>query len=395
MLIIYSLAEFAEGNLDFMLHVVFVMANNSSVPYFNWFAEESSKHPNIRFTFVCLYPEEPQMLEEMNGVGCDCHWIKFDARNRKQSFVKAVFPLFKLFRKIKPDVVHSHLFDDSLPSLFAARLAGVRVRVITKADTGFHYNHTPQWVKFDKFNNWNASHIIAISEECRDFVIDKENADPSKVKVIHHGIPVDKFTDQRDEYKKYLIEKYNLEGKRIVGTVSRLIEWKGYRYIIEAASHVVKQNPDVVFLFVGQGEQEEELRTLVAKNNLQDNIVFAGWVERKMIPSLYGILDVYLHAAINEPFGFVIAEAMMNGCSVVSTPTGAANDSIEARKNGLLVPYRNSKKIADAVTYVLENDVSVMKAKAKSTALSKFSFQNMWDKHMELYRDSKLHVNKS
>ncbi len=377
----------AIPDFRFMLHVVFVMANNSSVPYFNWFAERSKREIEIKFSFVCLYPTKPQMLDDMKALGCDCYWVRYDSNNRKKSLLGTIYPLYRLFTKIKPDVVHGHLFDDSLVSLLASRLAQVEVRAITKADTGFHYKYTPKWVKFDKFNNWNATHIVAISKECKDFVLEKENADPSKVKLIHHGIPVDKFTDQRDEYKKYLKNKYNLEGKKVIGTVSRLIEWKGYRYIIKAASEVVKSYPNAVFLFVGTGEQESELKDIIVENRMQDNIILAGWIDRKMMPSLYGVLDVYLHAATNEPFGFVIAEAMMNGCAVVSTPTGAAKDSIVDKRNGILVSYRNSIEMAEAVIYILDNDVSSIRREAKKTALNLFPFQKMWNRHLALYRN--------
>lgn len=368
------------------MHIVFVMANCSSVPYFNWFAEKSKKHPEVKFSFVCLYPTEPKMLEDMKGFGCDCYWVKFDCNNRKVDFIKATGALYKLFKKLKPDVVHSHLFDDSLPSMLAARLAGVKVRAITKADTGYHYTYTPKWVKFDRFNNNNATHVVAISEECKTFVLDKENADPKKVHLVHHGIPVDKFTDQRAEYKKFLIDKYQLEGKKIVGTVSRLIEWKGYKTIIEVARVVVKRVPDVVFLFVGLGDQKEELEALISKYDLGNNIVFAGWVERKMIPSLYGLLDVYLHAAQKEPFGFVIAEAMMNGCPLVSTPTGAARDAIIDRENGIMVEYGDVEAMAEAVLYMLENDVEDIKQKAIETALRMYPFRRMFEDHIDLYR---------
>lgn len=367
------------------MHIVFVMANCSSVPYFNWFAEKSKEYPDIKFTFVCLYPTEPKMLEDMKGFGCDCYWVKFDSDNRKMDFIKSTGALYKLFKKLKPDVVHSHLFDDSLPSMLAARLAGVKVRAITKADTGYHYTYTPKWVKFDKFNNNNATHVVAISEECKSFVLEKEDANPAKVHLVHHGIPVDKFTDQRDEYKQYLIDKYNLKGKRLVGTVARLIEWKGYKTIIEVARAVVQKIPDVVFVFVGLGDQKEELETLISKYGLEENIVFAGWVERKMIPSLYGLLDVYLHAAQKEPFGFVIAEAMMNGCPLVSTPTGAAKDAIIDRENGILVEYGDLEAMTEAVMYILENDVSQLKKEAKKTALAMYDFEHMWKNHIEIY----------
>ena len=70
-------------------------------------------------------------------------------------------------------------------------------------------------------------------------------------------------------------------------------------------------------------------------------------MDRTYIPSFYGILNVYVHAASFEPFGFVIAEAMMNGAPIVSTPTGSALDSIKHKENGYIVEYKNSEVLRD------------------------------------------------
>ena len=194
-----------------MHHIVHIMANNSSVPYFNWFAEEVKNHKDLKFTFIVLYPEHPKMLGDMAERGCDCFWVEYDSADRKRSLIKSMFSLRKLLKKIKPDVVHTHLFDDSLPGLLAAKLVGVRKRVITKADTTFHWFNTPKWVWADKFNNFNATHLITPTQECAEFVVNCEKGSPSKVNIIHHGVPIKKATNQIEEVKKELIERYNLK----------------------------------------------------------------------------------------------------------------------------------------------------------------------------------------
>src|SRR5581483_8621422 len=153
-------------------HVLHLMANNSSVPYFNWLAERVGKYPDVKFSFVCLYPEKPQMIEDMKKRGCDCYWIKFDHVTRKTDMISAFFSLYRLFKKIKPDAVHTHLFDDSVPGLLAAKLAGVRMRAITKGDSAFHWFYSRKWVMADKFNNANATHIVAISGESKKFIVE-------------------------------------------------------------------------------------------------------------------------------------------------------------------------------------------------------------------------------
>ena len=173
--------------------------------------------------------------------------------------VSAFFKVYQLLKKLKPDVITSHLFDDAVPCLLASKLANIKTRVIVKADTGFHYNYAPKWIKFDKLNNALATHIIAPSNESKNFILEKEKANPFKVKMIHHGIPSKIFTHQTEQIKNNLIQKYQLEDKIVMGTISRLIDWKGYKYIIKAAKLVVKKYPNSIFLFVGKGDQKKEL----------------------------------------------------------------------------------------------------------------------------------------
>ncbi len=368
------------------MHIVLAIANNSSVPYFNWFAEKASETREHTFSFLALYPEKPEMIEDVTKYGWECYWIKFDCSRRKSNMVKACYEGYKLFKRLKPDVVHTNLFDDSLPLLFAARLAGVKKRVIIKADTTFHYFNTPIWVWADKFNNWNATDIIPPSNEAKQFIIEKEKANPKKITMIHHGIPSKLFTLSSDDIKSKLIRKYNLEGKIIIGTVARLIEWKGYRYIIKAASQIVKKYPNAVFMFVGEGDQKNELVELSKKHKVENNIIFTGWMDREWIPSFYSLLDVYVHAASFEPFGFVIPEAMMNGAPVVSTPTGSALDAIVHKENGYLCKYKDPESLAEGIEYAIEKG-NEFKVKGKETAFSMYEFDLMFNNYIKLYND--------
>lgn len=154
--------------------------------------------------------------------------------------------------------------------------------MVTKQDTTFHYFYAPKWVFADQINNNNATHIVPVSKEAEKFIIEKENALVEKITMIHHGIPPKIFTQQSEAYKKELIQKYQLEGKKVIGTVARLIEWKGYRYIVEAIPEVIAKHPNALFLFVGQGDQQEELQQLAKKLNVLEYIVFTGWIDRSI-----------------------------------------------------------------------------------------------------------------
>lgn len=368
------------------MHVLHTFANNSHVPYLTWFAERAAREGNIRYTFLILYPERPVMIDEMEKLGFTCIWIPFDSRKRKWGMIRALPQLWWHIRNAKPDIVHCNLFDDSLPGLIAAWLAGVRVRVITRQDTGFHWLHTPKWVRFDRWNARMATDVIAISQECRRFLIEKEKTPSAKITMVHNGIPPERFTHQVPEVMERLRLRFNL-GRRapVIGTVARFIDWKGYRYIVDAATWIVHRHPDALFLFCGVGDQEGEIRKWVNEAGLEKHIVFTGWVERSEMASFFGILDVYLHAAVLEPFGLVYAEAMMNAVPVVSTRTGAALDAIQNGHNGILAD-RDGGALAKGVERLLSMDTAAIGEAGKKTALEMFPFETMWRGTTDLYK---------
>ncbi|HRH68106.1 MAG TPA: glycosyltransferase family 4 protein [Flavobacteriales bacterium] len=369
------------------MHVLHTFANNDSVPYLTWFAERARREGDPRYTFLVMYPKRPRMIDEMRALGFSVEWIPYDDRQRKRGMLFALPRLWWYMRRYRPDVVHSNLFDDSLPGMIAAWLAGIKVRVVTKQDTGFHWMHAPRWMRLDRLISRMATHVIAISDECERFLIERERADPKKVVRIHNGIPPVAFTQQDPSLMEQLRARFAIAGKGpIIGTVARFIEWKGYRYIIGAAARIVKQHPDARFLLCGTGGQENEIRNLVSQSGLDAHVIFTGWVDRKEMASFYGLLDIYLHAAILEPFGLVYAEAMMNGVPVVSTPTGAALDAIVDGKNGILVNERSAEALALGVERMLSADARGMGAAGKETALRMYHFNVMWEGTIDLYR---------
>ena len=149
------------------MHVLHTFANNGTVPYLTWFTDRAKREGAPRYTFILMVPERPPMIDEMRNKGFEVIWIRYDDSRRKRGLLRALPLLWWHMLRIRPDIVHCNLFDDSLPGLIAARCAGIRRRVLTRQDTGYHWMHARRWVALDRWNNRMATHIIAISAENR------------------------------------------------------------------------------------------------------------------------------------------------------------------------------------------------------------------------------------
>jgi glycosyltransferase involved in cell wall biosynthesis len=364
------------------------MANPWAVPYFNWFAERAQFDPDIKLSFVCLYTSPTNMISEVNKRGCDGYWVYFDTQRRARSMWKAFWKLRKLYRIVKPDIVHTHLFDDGFPGMLAAWSMGIKVRIHTKQSTGYHWYHAPSKVKYDRLLDRAATHLIAVSEEGKEFLIEKEKAPAKKISLIHHGIDFSELTTATPEQVEQVKQTYGLEGKKVIITIARYIEWKGYRYLIEAAETLSKEFPDLVFLGLGRGEQEHELNQLIADRGLKGKFILTGWIDKALIPAFLQTADIYAHAAHMEPFGFVIPEAMLNRIPVVSTPTGSARDAITHLVSGYICEYLSPKSLEEGIRYMLTHDTTAITENAYKKVISLYSADLMFNNYLNLYKSA-------
>lgn len=370
------------------IHIVFVIHNAIPVPYFNWFAEHSSKNNKYKFSFVFMNEDNSQIESFMKKYHCDVYHIPFKNNSKKKYLISSFIQLVKLFRKIRPDITHSHLFYDGIITSMAARLSGVKIRIHTKQSTGYNWYFAPKAVVMDWFINFNATHLIAVSEECREFIIQKENCEASKITLVNHGIDINETIQTTTEQIQTIKEKYNPENKKLIIMVARYVEWKGYKYFIEAAGKILKNNNQVKFLGVGTGPLKDELQSLIDSENIQNSFQLTGYIDRSLIPALYQSSTIYVHTAIREPFGFVFAEAMVNRLPMVSTNTGAARDAIKHLQNGYLVNYNSSLELEQGINYILNLSAEErikMGENAYQTALEMFSFEKMLKGYLSVY----------
>ncbi len=363
-----------------------MIANSTYTPYFRFFAEKAKKEEEIEFTYIFLHLEEPSIVKEVEDFGVKTIWLNFDYRKGKKiQYLRLTFKLFRIFRAIKPDVVHANLFDDSLPGLLAAKWAHVQKRIITKQDTYFHFLFAKKGMKFDRFNNRNATHIIPVSQESYDFIINIEKAEKGKLRIIHHGVDKMEFTNASNEEKEWIRQKFNPENKILIGTVARLVESKGYIYVIDALEILVKKRNDVIFVAAGGGPQQEMLQKLIDKKGLQKHFILAGYIEKKYIPAFYQSLSVYVHASIYEPFGFVIPEAIFNKVPLVTTNTGASRDALVHLESAYFIKEKNPNDILNGIEYMLDNNPEKIIASALEKANSMFTLQKMWQEYKSVY----------
>ena len=127
--------------------------------------------------------------------------------------------------------------------------------------------------------------------------------------------------------------------------VSRLIERKGIRFLIEAIGRL--KNERVELTLIGDGNCEEELKKLANDLGVSDRVMFKGYVNHDSIGEIYRNSDLFVLPSQNEGMSNALLEAMASGLPVIVTDTGGTSELLDG--NGVVVPVRDSDAIAQGV----------------------------------------------
>ena len=236
-------------------------------------------------------------------------------------------------------------------------------------------------------NRWLARRtpfILAGSEAIRDDIVKYDGVPPGKIHVIPYGVDAEKFhcAMSREEAR----ENLGLPGDRfLVGTVGRLEEQKGQKYLIDAAGRLRREGREMTLLIVGSGREEDRLRKQAMREGIGDAVLFLG--TRRDLPELFRAMDVFAFPSLWEGFPIALLSAMAAGLPVIVTPVGGVPEVVKDGINGLIVPAGDSSALAAAIWRVHEDPVgaSVLGGAAGATIRDRYSHRTTARRIMEIY----------
>jgi glycosyltransferase involved in cell wall biosynthesis len=179
----------------------------------------------------------------------------------------------------------------------------------------------------------------------------------SAVSVIYPGLQVEQMMGQLQDSRAIALykSKYSPNGQPLVGMFGRIGRWKGQDVFLRAIARLPGVRAVIVggALF-GEEEYERKVRKLASDLALEDRVVFVGQVSEVM--TLMAACDVVAHCSTApEPFGLVIAEAMLAGTPVIASDAGGAREIVTPEETGQLTPLEDHEALAAAISRYLAN----------------------------------------
>jgi glycosyltransferase involved in cell wall biosynthesis len=268
-----------------------------------------------------------------------------------------LFKLYRLMRRQKPHVVHTHTATAGLLGRLAAKLAGVPVILHT-----FHGHvlrgyfgplRSKALVWIERFLARLSDRIVTVSEGQRRELAGYGVAPLEKITVVPLGFELESLLACESHRGELRRELGLADGDKLVGIVARLVPIKNHRLFLQAAQVVVETMPQARFLVVGDGELREELEAYAHDLGLEGGVLFTGW--RRDLPRLYADLDVVALTSINEGTPVSLIEAMAAGVPVVATAVGSVPDVVVEGETGYLVKDGDVKGMAKAIIELLRD----------------------------------------
>ncbi len=204
-----------------------------------------------------------------------------------------------------------------------------------------------------------AGAVTTISHFTRDHLL-RLGVSPERIVLLYPGVVPERWQDTGRAAE--IRRRYELEGKRVVITVSRLIPRKGHDVVLQALPQVLKKVPNAVYLIVGDGPQEAHLRSLADSLGLQNSVRFAGSIPNAETVDYYHASDVFVMPNRRmsngdiEGFGLVFLEANVCGLPVIGGRSGGAVDAIEHGRTGFLVEPTSVEEVADRLIELLTQE---------------------------------------
>lgn len=335
---------------------------------------------------VCFLKGKGPLANEIRGMGVKV----LDMKMRARFDLSVILKLVRLIKRENIDLVHTHLIRADILGALAAKLAGVPIIISTRHSFSGRWEECYLVRKAYQVASNFMDKIITVSEAVKDRLAEWSGIKPDKMIVIHNGVDVGEYKIKDDGGRRR--DFFDVDAKvPLIGMVSRLVPCKGHKYFLEAAARVKKDISDARFLIVGgtmyyNERYKKELTRYAEYLGLNGGVLFTGI--RRDIPQIMSCLDIFvLPSIIDEAFGRVVLEAMACGRPVIATNGGGIPEIVKDNETGMLVPPKDSDKLAQAIIALLED-----KERAKRMGLAGrerveqyFSLEKMVKKIEDLY----------
>lgn len=337
-----------------------------------------SRPDRFRHEVVTLFAGDTPLAEALRQAGVPVSDLRLKSAGR----FGRLWQFYRRLRRDKPAVVHGWLIHAILVARVLGRLAGVPIIISARHSVNLG-GRSRVWL--NRLTARLNDCTIAICDLMRRVEMEQTGMPPDKIVTIYNGVPPLNFPS-REAARAALCQQLGLpENVIIVGTVARLHEAKGHADLVRAIPYIVAERPQTHFVWLGEGDQQDNLIRLVEALGVAAHVHFAG--SQTNVPVWLAGMDLFVLPSLWEGLSVALLEAMAASLPVVATAVGGTPEVILDGVTGLLVPPRDPAALAASLLSLLRDPARAaqMGESGRQRVADHFTLDNMIQQTEALY----------
>ncbi len=197
----------------------------------------------------------------------------------------------------------------------------------------------------------------------------------STVTVVPYGVDTERYSPDSHSAQELRDRIPIPESQDVVMAMGRLVYKKGFSYLLRAVPLVLPRCPNTCFIIAGEGDLRAELESLAESLGVREHVVFPGHIPWGQTPGHLARADVFVVPSVVDEAGNldglpnVLLESLASGCAVVASEVAGIPEVVRDDENGLLVPQKDERALADAICALL-GDADLRKQMGSAARLS-------------------------
>lgn len=329
----------------------------------------------------CYFEHDAAMVTEFQQAGVQLELLNIDRRSRA---IRVIGELRKIFRRLRPDVVHVQYMAPGFLPVIAARLAGVPRVLATVHQPGRPYGRKAKLLL--RMAAGHCDKFICVSEAVeRSWFGNSRLFDPANPAAlqrrhvtIHNAVDIERIDRiLAGTQPGRLCRQFRIPEGPVIGAISRLRQEKALDILLAAFASVCNELATARLLLVGDGPDRIALERQAAELGIAGKVVWAGQQPWEQAVALMSVMDVVVVPSRWEGFGLTAIEAMAAGRAVVATAVDGLAETVGNDGCGRLVPPNDSAALASALLELFAQPslLETYQIKARRRAESLFSLE--------------------
>ena len=316
---------------------------------------------------------------EKNNIPC------YGIGGGKISALTVRYRLYKLFKQVRPDVLHMHHITQLINCYWPAKLAQVPRLVVTE-----HANYSIRTIKKlnrrARFYTPRADALTVVHDGLKDYFVTEMDVPEKMITTITNGVDTSIYLPGSAS-SDFKVAMDIPDDMTVLACIGRLVEAKDHRNLLDAAKHMVdKGHTDFRLLVVGDGPYRQQLEGYATEQGINGNVLFLG--ARSDIVDILHNTDICVLSSKREGFPMVLLEAMGCGVPCISTQVGGVFQLING-SNGRIVPPEDSVALAEAIIELYKDHALMLSlgAAARDTVVEGYEIENVLSSYQKILMD--------